>query len=644
MQQHSQDKQDLGLVRPAIAGSLLAYAAVQFGPGQPHDPAWVDYLYWGLWGLSGFYGFHAGKAVFRITRETAKYAKALKGAGIKGAAAFMTRKEAREAGLTNWRRGMPLGLLDGRPIAAHTETHALVNGPAGSGKSVCFFFPLLMHRENACLVMDPKGEGYEVAGPVRRARMGRTVKKLDPLDPNSAQINPIDLIAEKLSNDDPQALNIARIYAHQLHPEPEAEGQNKFFRIGARRILTVLMLVAAVIWGPDKANLANIYRLVVDEDALNAALMQAVSCKLLNGEIAAMAEELHRMAFGNGGAAKTYEQFRLGAMNSLEMFGPGSELAWITARSTISFKDLKDPGKKLDLFVTSGPNHQESFAPWMGLMFRQAAYELVEARSNAPVDFVMEEFTNAPVYELPRILTLLRSYGVRCTMIVQDIQDIARVYGEKAMETVLSESSVKVFLSVRSQGTCELVSKMLGDTEHVGWNFGIDETIRPSTTLESAPLLRPDEIRQLPSHQAIVIQKDLKPALIEKVGYHEARPWASKAGTNSMMGGKLFKGSAKLRLLYPGPWLVLGPWRWKKPAAAKPSVLRPVLWFGLMRSGLLATALACAGAVYAVDTFGLPHIRVEQGYTRCTYFGPSPGLTAWRERQSCPLIILKRSW
>lgn len=641
MQQNKTEKP--GIMKPALAGSLAAYAAYHAYAAQGGS-TWSEALFWisavvaGASGI-GIAGYSAG-----VWGQTRLYARALRGERIKGSAAFMSQKEATAAGLADWSGGAPLGLIGGLPVAAKTETHMLVNGPAGSGKSVSFFFPLLMHRDNACLVMDPKGEGFEVAGPVRTGRMGRNVVKLDPLDPASAQINPLDLIAAKLKGDNPEALTIARIYALQLHAEPASEGQNKFFRIGARRIITALMLIVAATCKPADATLARIYQLLINEDALNAALMAAASCSLLGGEIAAMAEELHRMAFGDSGAAKTYEQFRLGAMNSLEMFGPGSELARITATSTIRFADLKDPAQKLDVFVTSGPNHQETFAPWMGLMFRQAAYELVEVGNNTPVDFVMEEFTNAPVHELPRILTLLRSYGIRCTMIVQDIEDIARVYGKPALQTVLSESSVKVFLSVRSFETCELVSKMLGHVERVGRSFALGDDVQPSTSLESVPLLRPDEIRQLPGALALVIQQNLKPLIVEKVGYHEALPWAHEAGTNSLMGGGPYVGKPKLRLTYGKRITAKG--RSSKPELPykEPSTILPVLWFALMRSLIVPAAALSLAVVIAVDRFGLPHVLVGQKPLACEYVGPSPSFVVTTYGPGCPLIILKRSW
>ena len=293
-----QEQNEPSITRSALGGALAAYAAAQLS--NVNGPVWVNALYGVCVFASGLAGLQVLAHGMRTWRQTKHFARALRGDQIKGQAAFMSRAEAKAAGLANWRGGMPLGLLDGLPVAAHTETHTLVNGPAGSGKTVSFFFPLLMHRENACLVMDPKGEGYEVAGPVRYGRMGRTVQNLDPLDPNSAQINPLDLIRRKLAGDNPEALTIARTYALQLHPEPEEEGQNKFFRIGARRIITALILIVAATFEEERATLTSAYRLLIDEDALNVALMGAATCTLLNGEIAAMAEELHREAFGDG--------------------------------------------------------------------------------------------------------------------------------------------------------------------------------------------------------------------------------------------------------------------------------------------------------------------------------------------------------
>lgn len=80
-----------------------------------------------------------------------------------------------------------------------------------------------------------------------------------------------------------------------------------------------------------------------------------------------------------------------------------------------------------------------------------------------------DECCNSPLHNLPTVLTLLRSYGVKYIAATQDLDDFIRVYGKHALETILSETDIKQFLGgIRSQTTLDYLSKYLGDfTAHM---------------------------------------------------------------------------------------------------------------------------------------------------------------------------------
>lgn len=643
------EKSSAGPVGQGAAFALSAYALSAL-PAAQIGPDTSPLAYYGLLGFAGLTGIKYGVHVLRAASQSWHYARALRGEKVKGRAAWLTRSEARKAGLMKAKGGLPSGLLSGEPIFAHTETHSLVNGPAGSGKTVSFCIPMLCHCPHAMLVMDPKKTLWEATASVRAGRLGQRAVLLCPNDrKNSEQLNPLDLIGEKLERDSPDALVVAEEYAYQLHPEPEGDsGQNLFFRIGSRRVLATLFVVVCAVYPPEKATLTFVYEHLTNEALLNETLILAQEFMSLGGDVAAKARDLHEMAFEDGGA-RTYIQFKLGALNSLAPWSPGSDLAWVSARSTVSIKSLKDADQPETWYVATSPNHQKAYAPWIGLLFVQAAYELVEVRNSVPVQWLCEELNNSPVYTLPKILTLLREYGVRVTMIVQDIEDIARVYGLPALKTIMSEASLKFFLGgVRSQETAELIVKMLGDAERVSRSYGLGDDVRPSTQLEAAPLLRPDEVRTLDPGFMLAFIHHLKPALLEKVSVAESRPWAYEVTPSSMHGGKRFVRPWKLTLSYGRRILTSG-----RSRAARPDTARQGFWqsgwgrrvkiasFFASQSKAIPAALIAGAIIWGAQTYGLPQILTRYGGGFCAYAGLPEGHV--RQADHCPFIAFHRS-
>ena len=326
----------------------------------------------------------------------------------------------------------------------------------------------------------------------------------------------------------------------QLYPEPPEEGQNRFFRDGARRLIAAVTVAVVEVCEPEDRTLAAVYKALSDESLLHDILSKAARSTRLNGEVAAMAEDIHQMAFGEDGAARTYEQFRIGALNVLEAFGPGGYLARITGETTFSFADLKTG--KITCYLIIDHNNKDTLGRWSGLMQWQAAYQMVQARNSRPVHMILDEFCNAPLHGLPGILTLLRSYGVKCTMATQDLADVTRVYGKHALETVLSETDIKQFLGgVRSQTTLEFVSKYMGEYTELAPSFSLDDgMVRESIGRTNRALRTADELRRIPPDAQVVFCRTLKPVLCRKVEVFAVEPWRRQIGVNSMYGGSRY--------------------------------------------------------------------------------------------------------
>lgn len=636
--------------RPSLLGLAaltggVCYGAMLLWRAAASDPA-TNAAAIGLTALGGLCGLRLVTECGYQFGNFRRLLRAWRRGTSRGSAGWLSEREARRHGLHKMRSGSRFaGVLGRTPLWLWTETHHLILGPAGSSKSTAAIFNILCSLADNCLVNDTKGEIYETTAAMRAQKFGHRIVKLDPTDPDSECVNPLDIIYELLQADSPEALTLLRGMVLQLSQEPPQEGQNKFFRDGSRRLFAALIGAVLVVCRPDERNLATIYRGLSDANALHELLTQAAQSKALNGEIAAMAEDIHQMAFGDEGGARTYEQFRIGALGALEPFGPGNYLARITGSTTFDFADLKTG--KVTCYLIVDHNNKETLGKWSGLMQWLATYQMVRVRNNRPVHLVLDEFCNAPLYSLPGILTLLRSYGVRCIMATQDLDDITRVYGKHALETIISETDVKQFLGgIRSQSTLEFLSKYLGEfTEHApSYSFG-EDAVQESLGRTNRALMTQDEVRRMAKNRQIIIYGNLRPILARKVQVFAIAPWRREIGVNSMYGKK--------RYLLPVE-VIVGRFRARVTRRGRSDVpggtlAWPVLeqlWRGLVSAKLLWLSLGLAALLWFA---GFPYTRVEYSYSGkwesptayhwCRYLGPEPFTVRGGE---CPMIIFKK--
>ncbi|WP_217517514.1 type IV secretory system conjugative DNA transfer family protein [Roseobacter litoralis] len=580
----------------------------------------------------------------------ALWLRAVRGDASKGDAAWLSPKEAREAGLDKRRPDARFsGILGKTALWLWTETTHLIIGPAGSAKSVACVVLILFSTRSSCLVNDTKRELYEMTAWFRKHFLRQKIVLLDPLSPNTDCVNPLDFAFELFKEHNKRLLIFARDMAEQLYPEPPSEGPNKYFRVGSRGQIITIIVSVVVALPQAQRNLSSVYRALMDEMFLNDLLMQAAQCTLYNGEIMAMAEKLHRAAFGDDKEANNYENFRVGAMQALDPYGPGNVLAYITSKSTFCFSELKSPQFRTTCFLAVDFSAQVALGPWAGLMQWYAADRLVRFRNNVPVTFVLDEFCNSPFRKLPETLTLLRSYGVKCIMVTQDLEDILRVYGKEALATIMSESFIKQFLGgVRSQTTLEWISKALGGFTANSSSFSLgDEGPRESISRAREPLMHPDQIRRMDTDLQIIFYGNLKPILAKKVPVFAIWPWRWLVGINTMYGNKRFLLPVQIRIF----------WNWSR-VTWRGRMRRPsnglgwkVAWY--LIQGLVPPkgVIMLAPLAVVILLAGFPYLRVSyafsgsfsgtQYFSSCTYFGPLP-FTIYESQ--CPMVVFLKNW
>ncbi len=487
-----------------------------------------------------------GKYGFRF----AKQLHVLKAKGNKGTARWAEKSQIRKS--SNRKKGLYAGVSHGRGVFLPFETSAMVLAGSGAGKTVSTVVPELMNNKMGMLVTDLKGSLACITARHRRKKFGHRTLFLNPGEMfasslgKSARFNPLTTLIKDWA--DParhkHLVSDARKLAGQLLPEPLNSGENTFFRNGSRKLLVFAMIYLVTQFG--KVTLSEMLSLLSDTERLETALYTAKASSALEGDLARLAGDI--LGKLDEGDRRQFESFREGALQVLEPFSPSGVLAHATEESDFDFEELKTG--MLTVYLICDPTQQDTFASWIGLVSQAAITELVRSESRKPVLLLLDEATNFKIESLPKLLTSVREFGIRILVVLQELEQWAHVYGRESLDTLLSQTELKIIHGTRSQKTRELISKMLGTASlrEESYNTGLNKFSRMTRSVSEIgkPLLTPEQVGEF--EKSIVFYRDKTPMQIEKVGYHEVAPWRSQAQANPYFGKKKYKGRVKLRL------------------------------------------------------------------------------------------------
>jgi len=489
--------------------------------------------------------------------------------GRSGQARWATKREVK-AELHKRQQGPFWGLLAGTrlPLFIDFASNALCIAPSGSGKGIYTVVTSISAiRSSSKVVADFKGELVCIT---KRAleRRGERVRVLDfsgkwaDLIGPSDCYNPIDMIVDDLYR--PGGLrDIAddlRELTGQLRPEPgTGESDNSYFREGARRAMAEAILIEAMV-EEYQASLSGAALLVEDRNMLERHLRWIIGIDLegkplpdgpMPIEEASWAKnhraedleefiELVRARASNllvlmtNPESRTFDSFISDAQQALAPFASG-RLAPVMRRSTFSMSELKDKERVTTLFVVADPSRPKTSESFVALI-QWCALTALKRHPNldVPVYFIMDEATNARIHGLESLLTWGRGFGIRLLIVIQSLSAFARVYGESAAKTLLSECEIKQLLpGQREPETLELIKKLLGEASVMSDQVSQDTLASPardSVNEAARPLMTEDEIRRT-SHALLFIRRQ-PCALTEPVSYAEIHPWRKQADIN----------------------------------------------------------------------------------------------------------------
>jgi len=442
-----------------------------------------------------------------------------------GTARWASEADLRRAGMLA-RDGLLLGRApSGATIRMPRYTHLSVFAPTGAGKGVSFIVPwLLTYKRGSCVVLDPKGENFNLTAEKRR-KLGQKVVRLDPFGvcgPGADSFNPLDLVGSEADCvDDARAMAEAMTVRTGEEKDPHWNDQ-------AANVITGLLAFILSRIRQGERNLSSLRELVTDAGACESAI------ELMRG----MGGVFARLA---GVIAQLEEKEKAGVFSTVHRHTTFLDSEAVMGSVSTSSFDARELLKgNVTLYLILPPHQLEAQSRWLRLIIASLIRLIGREgmKDGKETLFVLDEA--GQLGHMPPIdqgLTLLRSYGLKMAFFFQSLGQLSATFRGK--EAVLLDNTEQIYFGVNSYETAERVSKMLGDAtiavesandgvsrsrQHQPGHQGSDNVTRSSGrnwAVQARALMKPDEVLTMSSDYLLAFLRDIRPIAARRIKWYE---------------------------------------------------------------------------------------------------------------------------
>jgi type IV secretory pathway TraG/TraD family ATPase VirD4 len=420
--------------------------------------------------------------------------------------------------------------------------HVLTCAPTGSGKGIGAVIPTLLEYPGSALVLDLKGENYAVTARARHS-MGHAVCLVDPFgvisDAQAAAFNPLDIL--DLTN--PDVVGQASALVDTVVVVGANQDDNSaHFNDSAKELIKGLVVYAKSLPQPERRTLGEVRRLLTlplatPPDSVRESLMSHLADMSANAAL----------AFGipsrcaNGFMSKDPKEASGVHSTALRhtAFLDDPRIAAALSRSDFQFADLKR--QPMTVYVVMPPDRITAQSRFLRALVG-AALSAITATNEKPqynVLFLLDEFAQlGRMQSIEDAISLVRGYGARFWLLVQDLSQLKGVYPK--WQTFLANSA-KQFFGTADYETAKYVSDMLGQTTIEFRTSGDSSTASiqggssgtsSSQQLAARSLLTPDEVMRQGSMRPIVLIQGERPYSLERINYLADPEYAGLADAN----------------------------------------------------------------------------------------------------------------
>lgn len=401
--------------------------------------------------------------------------------------------------------GIPI-ISDGQSsYVDSTESHSLLIGSTGSGKTRRIILPLisfLLYNNESIIVTDPKGELFDQTSGAFKEN-GYKVITLNFRDPQKSdcwnplavpyqyfQIGQFDKAVEMIND---IALNI--MYDEDKNKDPFWEQSAVDYFIG-------LALGLCEDASPEQIMLNNI-------SYMNTSGQERFATSNFIKEYFLLKNKYSNAYTCASGTIEAPSDTRASIISvfqqKLRVFTSQENLSQMLAHSNFKMEDIGTTKTVVYIIIQDEKSTYHSLAT----AFIKQCYEVLidcatKNGGKLPVrtNFILDEFGNLPpIIDMTSIVSAARSRNIRLTMAIQSNKQLDSVYGESDAEVIKNNCNNLIFLYGRDLQTLKEISELCGNKEEQ-LDFNVFET---------KPLITTSQLQHLCLGEAILITKENYP-------------------------------------------------------------------------------------------------------------------------------------
>lgn len=397
----------------------------------------------------------------------------------------------------------------------------LVVGGSGSGKTRFFCKPGIMSVNCSYLIIDPKGEMLRSTGYLLKDE-GYDIKVFDLIHPRQSDgYNPFTYI-----RDDPDVLKLMDNLVKNTTP-PKGASNDPFWEKAEIALDSALMLYLLYEAPAEEQNFEMLMFMlecarVMEEDEQYQSPLDLLFQTLEERDpshIAVREYKVYKQAAG-----KTAKSILVTASVRLAAF-IFPQYAAMMQTDEMNFPSLGERKRAIFCVIPVNDGSMNYLVSMLLTQCFQQLYLRADERYNGrlpvPVRVIQDEWANvAQPDSYPKVLATCRSYNIGINIIVQNIQSIKALYKDE-WEGIIGNCDTLLFLGGGNEPTSlEFVSKLLGkETVHTrtrGQTKGRSGSSSVNYQQTGRDLMTPDEIRMLPTNDALLFIRGEKPVRDKK--------------------------------------------------------------------------------------------------------------------------------
>lgn len=397
----------------------------------------------------------------------------------------------------------------------------LVVGGSGSGKTRFFCKPGIMSVNCSYLIVDPKGEMLRSTGYLLKDE-GYDIKVFDLIHPRQSDgYNPFTYI-----RDDPDVLKLMDNLVKNTTP-PKGASNDPFWEKAEIALDSALMLYLLYEAPAEEQNFEMLMFMlecarVMEEDEQYQSPLDLLFQSLEERDpshIAVREYKVYKQAAG-----KTAKSILVTASVRLAAF-IFPQYAAMMQTDEMDFASMGERKRAIFCVIPVNDGSMNYLVSMLLTQCFQQLYLRADERYNGrlpvPVRVIQDEWANvAQPDSYPKVLATCRSYNIGINIIVQNIQSIKALYKDE-WEGIIGNCDTLLFLGGGNEPTSlEFVSKLLGkETVHTrtrGQTKGRSGSSSVNYQQTGRDLMTPDEIRMLPTNDALLFIRGEKPVRDKK--------------------------------------------------------------------------------------------------------------------------------